>query len=79
MITILKDGELNYDFNVWFLKKKKKKNAQQSQIRFNFFFIIYFSSSAVYFYQCVYQIECLQCQVPSREGLYEWDMLPTKI
>ena len=32
MITILKDGELNYDFNVWFLKKEKK--AQQSQIRF---------------------------------------------
>ena len=25
MITILKDGELNYDFNVWFLKKKEKK------------------------------------------------------
>ena len=38
-----------------------------------------FSSSAMYFYQCVYQIECLWCQVPSREGLYEWDMLPIKI
>ena len=38
-----------------------------------------FSSSAVYFYQCVYQIECLQCKVPSREGLYEWDMLAIKI
>ena len=37
---------------------------------------VLFSSSAVYFYQCVYQIECLRCQVPSREGLYEWDMLP---
>ena len=33
----------------------------------------------MYFYQCVYQIECLRCQVPSREGLYEWDMLPIKI
>ena len=37
------------------------------------------SSSAVYFYQCVYQKLCLRCQVPSREGLYEWDMLPIKI
>ena len=37
-----------------------------------------FSSSAVYFCQCVYQVECLQCQVPSREGLNEWDMLPIK-
>ena len=40
-------------------------------------------SSAVYFnyyfYQCVYQIECLRCQVPSREGLYEWDMLAINI
>ena len=36
-------------------------------------------SSAVYFYQCVYQIECLRCQVPSREGLYEWHMLAIKI
>ena len=36
------------------------------------------SSSAVYFYQCVYQKLCLRCQVPSREGLYEWDMLPIK-
>ena len=25
------------------------------------------------------QRECLRCQVPSREGLYEWDMLPIKI
>ena len=38
-----------------------------------------FSSSAVYFYQCVYQKLCLRCLVPSREGLYEWDMLPIKI
>ena len=38
-----------------------------------------FSSSAVYFYQCVYQKLCLRCQVLSREGLYEWDMLPIKI
>ena len=37
------------------------------------------SSSAVYFYQCVYQKLCLRCQVPSREGLYEWDILPIKI
>ena len=33
---------------------------------------------AVYFYKCAYQKECLQCQVPSREGLYEWDMLAIK-
>ena len=26
---------------------------------------VLFTSSAVYFYQCVYQIECLRCQVPS--------------
>ena len=38
-----------------------------------------FSSSAVYFYQCDYQIECLRCQVLSQEGLYEWDMLVIKI
>ena len=37
------------------------------------------TSSAVYFYQCVYQKLCLRCQVPSREGFYEWDMLPIKI
>ena len=30
---------------------------------------------AVHFYKCVYQKEYIQCQVPSREGLYEWDML----
>ena len=30
---------------------------------------------AVYFYKCVYQKECLRCQVPSWEGLYELDML----
>ena len=40
---------------------------------------MYFSSSAVYFYLCVYQIECLRCKVPSWEGLYEWDMQPIKI
>ena len=34
---------------------------------------------AVYFYQCVYQKESLQCQVPSREGLYELDVLTIKI
>ena len=33
----------------------------------------------MYFYQCVYQKLCLRCQVPRREGLYEWDMLPIKI
>ena len=33
----------------------------------------------MYFYQCVYQKLCLRFQVPSREGLYEWDMLPIKI
>ena len=38
-----------------------------------------FSSSAVYFYQCVYHIGCLWCQVSSREGLYEWDMLAINI
>ena len=31
---------------------------------------------AVYFYKC--QNECLQCEVPSREGLYEWDLIPIK-
>ena len=34
---------------------------------------------AVYFYKCVYQKECLQCQVPSREGMCEWYMLAIKI
>ena len=34
---------------------------------------------AVYFYKCVYQKECLRCQVLSRKGLYEWDMLAIKI
>ena len=34
---------------------------------------------SMYFYQCIYQIECLRCQVLSREGLYEWDMLAIKI
>ena len=33
---------------------------------------------AVYFYKCIYQKECLWCQVPSQEGLYEWDMLAIK-
>ena len=33
----------------------------------------------MYFYQCVYQKLCLRYQVPSWEGLYEWDMLPIKI
>ena len=37
------------------------------------------SSSAVYFFQRVYQKLCLRCQVPSREGMYEWDMLAIKI
>ena len=41
--------------------------------------VYFLSSSAVYFYQYVYQKLCLRCQVPSREGLYEWDMLPIKI
>ena len=41
--------------------------------------VLLISSSAVYFYQCVYQKLCLRCQVPSPEGLYEWDMLPIKI
>ena len=34
---------------------------------------------AVYFYKCVYQKEFLRCQVPSRDGLCEWDMLAIKI
>ena len=35
MTTILKDGELNFDFNVWFMGKKS-----QIRIFFIFFFII---------------------------------------
>ena len=34
---------------------------------------------SVFFYKCVNQTEYLQCQVPSRKGLYEWDMLAIKI
>ena len=30
------------------------------------------SSSAVYFYQCVYQKLCLRCQVPSEPGGFVW-------
>ena len=35
--------------------------------------------SSVLLVHLLCQIEYLRCQVPSQEGLYEWDMLPIKI
>ena len=61
MTTILKDVELNYDFNVCMIskKKKEKKNVQQSQIRIYFFLILlngrvgkYFTNIEYLFQHC---------------------------
>ena len=45
LMTILKDDELNYDCDVWFLKERKNI-AQQSQIAIGFVFFIYFFNNA---------------------------------
>ena len=41
--------------------------------------VCYFQSHcediAVYLYKCVYPKESLECKVPIREGLNEWDMV----
>ena len=41
-MTILKDDELNYDCDIWFLKERRKNVAQRSQIAiFKIFFYVF--------------------------------------